>query len=303
MIVECGHCGAPLDVKGESRTTRCAYCGTPNAVGSATRISLETPAGWQPPAQWTPPAHSAAGAGSPLPYQARQASRIIVAVAAGVAVMVMGVVVFVITLAGGAVEQSTSFAVTTSTASRASSERALQQAAQALEQARAQVEAVERQVGGARPEGAGTLLSSAGVAEALAAYEAKLGAPLALLELTVHEGHSSIEARSPENPRHVDRYRYRGVAASEGEPVRLSGRQKERLEAYLFDPRQVALERLDELKETALSRLGHEGAEVTHLIVDRDHDGALALRIYASSERESGYVRFDRQGKVVRVYR
>ncbi|HJK94918.1 MAG TPA: hypothetical protein RMH85_14665 [Polyangiaceae bacterium LLY-WYZ-15_(1-7)] len=53
MLIECAHCGAPLDVKDDERRTTCTYCGRPQEVRSAR--TMQQPAGWKPPAQWTPP--------------------------------------------------------------------------------------------------------------------------------------------------------------------------------------------------------------------------------------------------------
>ncbi len=55
MLIECAHCGAPLDVTEGERQTTCAYCGRLQEVRSAR--TMEQPQGWKAPQQWTPPAH------------------------------------------------------------------------------------------------------------------------------------------------------------------------------------------------------------------------------------------------------
>lgn len=55
MLVECSHCGAPLDVRDRTRIVKCAYCDHANRVRSMHTIAAEAPPGWKPPQQWTPP--------------------------------------------------------------------------------------------------------------------------------------------------------------------------------------------------------------------------------------------------------
>jgi LSD1 subclass zinc finger protein len=64
VIVQCRHCGAPLDVSKRSRKVKCAYCGTVNVVGETRHLQAETPRNWAPPQTWTPPTGAA-----PLPYR------------------------------------------------------------------------------------------------------------------------------------------------------------------------------------------------------------------------------------------
>lgn len=90
MIVECGHCGAPLDVREGSRYTRCRYCNKTSEQRMLRTIQPQTPPHWRPPPVWTPPAHVPANSAVPLRYVAT----------AAVAPMIIAILVFVI---GGAV--------------------------------------------------------------------------------------------------------------------------------------------------------------------------------------------------------
>ena len=72
MLIECTHCGAPLDVKADERRTTCAYCGRLQEVRSAR--TMEQPAGWKAPQQWTPPARFAA-ASTPLQRDLQRAAQ------------------------------------------------------------------------------------------------------------------------------------------------------------------------------------------------------------------------------------
>ena len=68
MIVECGHCGAPLDIDEGSRVIRCRYCGSKNERRSARTVAAETPADFVPPAKWRPPAEFPADSSTELAY-------------------------------------------------------------------------------------------------------------------------------------------------------------------------------------------------------------------------------------------
>ena len=73
MLIECKKCGAPLDVKGTERVTRCKYCGTNTKLRNTRTIAAQTPAGWTPPAVWTPPQNAKASSSRPLRYRKRRA--------------------------------------------------------------------------------------------------------------------------------------------------------------------------------------------------------------------------------------
>ncbi len=90
MIVECGHCGAPLDVREGRRYTRCGYCKKTSEQRMLRTIEPQTPPNWRPPAVWTPPAHVPANSAVPLRHAAT----------AAVAPIIIAIVVFAI---GGAV--------------------------------------------------------------------------------------------------------------------------------------------------------------------------------------------------------
>jgi hypothetical protein len=72
VIVECKHCGAPLDVERSSAFARCSYCGHTNKVKSAKTLMAESPAAWTPPPVWQPPP-SFNLPQAPLPYRPRPA--------------------------------------------------------------------------------------------------------------------------------------------------------------------------------------------------------------------------------------
>jgi hypothetical protein len=69
LIVECGHCGAPLDVRENVRVTKCRYCGVTNERQKLRTIAAETPADFKPPPVWHPPPHVAADSSVELKYR------------------------------------------------------------------------------------------------------------------------------------------------------------------------------------------------------------------------------------------
>jgi hypothetical protein len=66
VIVECDHCGAPLEVERGNAFATCSYCGRTNRVKSARTLMLERPRNWRPPETWTPPQHVPAPSDVPL---------------------------------------------------------------------------------------------------------------------------------------------------------------------------------------------------------------------------------------------
>jgi LSD1 subclass zinc finger protein len=75
MLVECSHCGAPLDIRDGVRFVKCAYCDHANRVRSMHTIAAEAPSGWKPPPQWTPPPNKRASAHQALVYHETRAPR------------------------------------------------------------------------------------------------------------------------------------------------------------------------------------------------------------------------------------
>lgn len=304
MIIECGHCGAPLDVRETHRVTKCNYCGISNQVKATRTIASETPQGWRPPTTWTPPQHLAAS-GQVLAYRA---------VKTGIAaVMTISLIVFLV-IAGGvaatiffAVQEASDQTRAIQDVVQGAQKQGNNQAQEAIERALAQASAIQEQFGqvpGAKPGASQlNLLTTAGVQKVFGLYkDAVGGGPLSALELTLHDEHSSVELQSPKNPAHVDEYRYLLGQVSSPKPVRLTGSAKTSLNKHLFDPEKTALARMDELKTTAIGKLAFEQARVTHVIAKRDR-GKLEIRLYVSSPRDSGVVWFDGAGKVTRVHK
>jgi LSD1 subclass zinc finger protein len=98
MLIECRHCGAPLDVTPQASLTRCAYCGTTQRVRSARTQMTQTPVGWQPPAMWTPPQHFRAPS-VPLTFDQSKTVRKVVIIFVVVIVVTTVLPIFIVVLA------------------------------------------------------------------------------------------------------------------------------------------------------------------------------------------------------------
>jgi hypothetical protein len=305
MIIECGHCGAPLDVRETHRVTKCNYCGIANQVKSTRTIAFETPQGWRPPTTWTPPQHAAANSGTVLAYRA---------VKTGVAA-VLTVTLIIFLVIGGGVAAIIFFAVNEASEQTRAVQDAIQgaqqqgndQAGDAITRALAQASAIQEQLGqipgasGQTP--ALDLLTDSGMEKVLGLYKETVGGgPLNVLEMTIHGEHSSVELQSRKDPDHVDEYRYLLGRVGGPKPVRLTGGAKSNLKKHLFDPEKTALVRMNELKSAAIGKLGFEQATVSHVMAERGR-GKIEIRVYVSSPRDSGVVWFDGDGKVTKVHK
>lgn len=93
MLVECSHCGAPLDVRDGVRFVKCAYCDHTSRLRSMHTIAAEAPPGWKPPQQWTPPPNRPAPVQKVLVYHETRAPRRSLLAGVGALLTVIGVLV------------------------------------------------------------------------------------------------------------------------------------------------------------------------------------------------------------------
>ncbi len=108
MIVECGHCGAPLDVKEGRRYTKCTYCKKTSEARALRTIEPQTPPGWRPPPVWTPPSHVPANSHVPLQFNATPVIAPLVVAAIVLSIGLAGVVMAVSKRAPSALSNSKS---------------------------------------------------------------------------------------------------------------------------------------------------------------------------------------------------
>jgi DNA-directed RNA polymerase subunit RPC12/RpoP len=88
VIVECGHCGAPLDIEEGRAVVTCAYCTKKNRVAGLKTIAPTTPADFKAPEVWKPREESEPLAFHPKPQTGSKwplALALVAAIGGGVA--------------------------------------------------------------------------------------------------------------------------------------------------------------------------------------------------------------------------
>jgi DNA-directed RNA polymerase subunit RPC12/RpoP len=90
VLLQCAHCGAPLDVREGSAIVKCGYCGFKTERTRLVMLSHETPAGFAPPQVWRPPPHVPAASNVELKYAASSASSVGCVIAGVVALALIG---------------------------------------------------------------------------------------------------------------------------------------------------------------------------------------------------------------------
>jgi hypothetical protein len=139
-----------------------------------------------------------------------------------------------------------------------------------------------------------------------AAFIAKIGKPLKILELAIYPDYAIIEAEDPHKKGNVDRYMLRG-SVGDPEPVELVADEKTNLDAHLVPLSAVNFTLIPKMvkkaKETA-AKHKYEAAQVTHIILESDlpFSNSIVWHVYASGPRDSGYIEFDTKGSVRKIY-
>lgn len=140
------------------------------------------------------------------------------------------------------------------------------------------------------------------IADTAREVEAKVGAPLRLLDLEAENGRLSFQVQDPKKPENVDQYELRNGRLEGPHPVQLMGDGN--LEENLFLLSEVDLTKIPTFTREALAKLGIEGAKPTSLRIRKEEpSNATKLRIqgkpyglelgvtlYADSERQKGVV-------------
>lgn len=118
----------------------------------------------------------------------------------------------------------------------------------------------------------------------------RFGPDVQLTELVLYPTYSIMEVRDPKQPENVDRYTLRPGGMSPGDPMRNS-RQGWDATAFRLDSVNLAL--VPRLAGEAKSKLR---GDVTHIILEKK-----GIRVYVSDSRNSGYVSFHPDGRLIRV--
>jgi hypothetical protein len=69
VLLQCAHCGAPLDVKDDASIVKCGYCAYKTERPRFVTIAARTPQTFAPPKVWRPPAEAPASSDVELPYK------------------------------------------------------------------------------------------------------------------------------------------------------------------------------------------------------------------------------------------
>jgi hypothetical protein len=293
MLIECNHCGAPLDVKTGEGVAKCTYCGTSSQVKALRTVAPVTPEGWKPPAQWTPPPNFAADSAKVLVYHAGTAARGVVR-----AVMLLVFVLAIVPVIGVAV---TAAMVQSQTAPQV--KESLSLVNDVLTTARGKLESATALAGAS--VGGGGFLKDTGPDRVVEHFRQALGGgKVRARRLVIHPSHASIIAQDPQRPDNLDTYTLRGSTVSAPKPERLTV-EKGKLEAYLFDLDEVAFDKIGALAEATVSELAYDQGAVSHVIVERGlpFTKTVVIRIYVSGARDSGRIDYDKTGRVHKVYK
>lgn len=129
---------------------------------------------------------------------------------------------------------------------------------------------------------------------------ARGAAPLRILQAIIYPGYAFAQVQDPSIPVNVDEYQWRETLGSPS-PVTLTGDGD--LEANLFSDTEVNWAAIPALVEAALAQIPIEGAEVTHIFVQRNlpFTDTVQIRVFVNGTRGSGYLDADAQGNIIAV--
>ena len=129
---------------------------------------------------------------------------------------------------------------------------------------------------------------------------ARGAAPLRILQAIIYPGYAFAQVQDPSIPVNIDEYQWRDTLGSPA-PVSLTGDGD--LEANLFSDTEVNWAAIPALVEAALAQIPIEGAEVTHVFVQRNlpFTDTIQIRVFVTGTRSSGYLDADAQGNVLAV--
>jgi hypothetical protein len=125
--------------------------------------------------------------------------------------------------------------------------------------------------------------------------------PLRILQVVIYPTYAFAQVQDPSELTYVDEFPWRDGRVGDSEPVRLVGDGD--LESNLFSSTDVAWDVIPATVASAAEQAAIRDGEITHVIVERDlpFKPDIVLRVYVNSPRESAYVEFDSQGKVLEV--
>jgi hypothetical protein len=143
-------------------------------------------------------------------------------------------------------------------------------------------------------------ISPGGPTLALRSFQERFGEVLRFRDLTLYPEYVIAEVVNPQKPDEVDRFTLRAGTFDTPQPVAISSREK--LDETTFRGAEFQWEVLAQIAARAPSELAIEGGAVSHVIVDKTGPtGPLLLRAYVHTERRSGMLETDVEGKTMRA--
>jgi hypothetical protein len=150
------------------------------------------------------------------------------------------------------------------------------------------------------------------IARAALEVEARVGAPLRLLDLQAENGMIRFQVQDPKKPANVDQYEWRNGALAGPQPVKLIGGGT--VEANLYPLAAVNLEKIPEFTRAAVAKLGIEDGKPTSIRVRIDEpadaisrrirgervEPRVTVRMYVDSQRRKGMVDGNARFEVVK---
>lgn len=144
-----------------------------------------------------------------------------------------------------------------------------------------------------------------------AAYKEKIGGPVRLFEAIIYPPMGQYvgtrfmaEVQNPTKKLEADKYTLQGGTWGETQPIKWMGKMptEKDLEAQSFDLDTVDLALIPKMTADALAQLKYDNGTVTHIILKKNFPFEKDLRwfVYVNSERRSGYVLYNYDGKFVK---
>ncbi len=113
------------------------------------------------------------------------------------------------------------------------------------------------------------MFEGATVQDGIAQFKQKLSGPIKALRLEIRTEEITLEAQDPNNPEHVDAYKYDGRSVAGPTPVNLARLIDKKLENNLFKLDDVNLDAIPGLIKGAVERAGVEDGKVTQMGLNR----------------------------------
>lgn len=135
-------------------------------------------------------------------------------------------------------------------------------------------------------------------------FKEKIGGPVRLLELVVYPEYAIADIQNPNKKLEADQYKLRNGVVDDGAPLKFTGRQptEKDLAATTFAIEEVDFAQVPKIAQDAIAALALEGAETTHMILERRDGGKVRWRVYVNSPRRSGSVEYETNGTRGKVW-